>query len=296
MGEHRAARSGSRRRTPDSLPLTQVAVAGKRRAAPATKTRRGAGGPLLRSLPSVPVVAGVATLAIAMGGAAQGAGAEARDLVAAPVSVRQQPASALTGTGGVAAANPVGSREAIVSRDSDRQTLQKAVTTKVQKQVEQQAATRNSALTALRSAAEKQARKIQANAWVLPVSPAAYRLTAFFGASSGLWSSTHTGLDFAAPSGTPIMAVAGGVVTETAYSGAYGNRTIVTLDDGTELWYCHQTSYAVSPGQVVRSGDVIGTVGSTGNSTGPHMHLEVRPGGGDPVDPYQALIAHGIQP
>jgi murein DD-endopeptidase MepM/ murein hydrolase activator NlpD len=85
-------------------------------------------------------------------------------------------------------------------------------------------------------------------------------------------------------------------VTETGYDGSYGNKTVVTLEDGTELWYCHQTSFLVDVGDVVRGGEAIGTVGSTGNSTGPHLHLEVRPGGGDPVDPFTALLEHGITP
>ena len=94
-----------------------------------------------------------------------------------------------------------------------------------------------------------------------------------------LWSSCHTGLDFAAPTGTPIHSVAAGTVTEVAYAGAYGNRTIITLEDGTQIWYCHQNSTSAAVGQKVGPGDVIGTVGGTGNVTGPHLHLEVRPGG-----------------
>ena len=82
----------------------------------------------------------------------------------------------------------------------------------------------------------------------------------------------------------------------TGYEGAYGNRTIITLNDGTEIWYCHQSSVSVQPGQKVAPGDVIGATGSTGNVTGPHLHLEVRPGGGDPVDPYATLQAHGVNP
>ena len=114
--------------------------------------------------------------------------------------------------------------------------------------------------------------------------------------AGGLWSSNHTGLDFATASGTPIVAVANGVITKTGSAGAYGNQTIETLDDGTEIWYCHQTTIGVSPGERVIGGQQIGTVGSTGNTTGPHLHLEVRPGGGDPVDPFQALVFHGVTP
>ena len=123
-----------------------------------------------------------------------------------------------------------------------------------------------------------------------------YRLTATFGQCSGLWSHCHTGLDFAAPEGTPIKALANGVVSETGWAGAYGNRTVITLDDGTDLWYCHQSQFAVKEGQPVVGGQTIGYVGSTGNSTGPHLHLEVRPGGGDAVDPERALAVRGTAP
>jgi murein DD-endopeptidase MepM/ murein hydrolase activator NlpD len=92
------------------------------------------------------------------------------------------------------------------------------------------------------------------------------------------------------------VAVANGTITKTGDAGAYGNQTVQTLEDGTEIWYCHQTDIGVSPGDKVTSGQQIGTVGSTGNSTGPHLHLEVRPGGGDPVDPYEALVFHGLKP
>ena len=150
---------------------------------------------------------------------------------------------------------------------------------------EKQAKERNAALAQLAASAEKQAGLIARNSWQLPVTRGAYHLTCGFGECSGLWSHCHTGLDFAAPSGTPILAVAGGTVTETGSAGAYGNRTIETLADGTEIWYCHQTAFAVRVGQTVSAGELIGGVGATGNTTGPHLHLEVRPGAGDPVDP-----------
>lgn len=128
--------------------------------------------------------------------------------------------------------------------------------------------------------------------WVLPV--AGYHLTGRFGASSGLWASTHTGLDFAAPEGVEIRSIGPGVVTEASYDGAFGNKTVVRLDDGTVLWYCHQSEFGVEAGQRVAPGDLIGYVGSTGNVTGPHLHLEVHPGNGDPVDPEAWLPEHGL--
>jgi murein DD-endopeptidase MepM/ murein hydrolase activator NlpD len=86
------------------------------------------------------------------------------------------------------------------------------------------------------------------------------------------------------------------VITETAYSGAFGNRTIERLPDGTELWYCHQNAFGTTVGATVKPGQVIGYIGSTGNVTGPHLHLEVHPGGGDAVDPFAALVVHGLHP
>jgi murein DD-endopeptidase MepM/ murein hydrolase activator NlpD len=92
------------------------------------------------------------------------------------------------------------------------------------------------------------------------------------------------------------MAVAAGTITETAYSGDYGNRTIEQLPDGTVLWYCHQNEFGTAVGDKVKAGQVIGYVGSTGNVTGPHLHLEVHPNGGDAVDPFPVLVAHGLNP
>ncbi len=133
--------------------------------------------------------------------------------------------------------------------------------------------------------------------WALPVS--GYHLTGRFGDRSSLWSSgMHTGLDFAAPSGTPIRAVAAGVVRQVGWAGSYGYRTVVSVPGGGEAWYCHQSAVRVSAGQRVAVGQPIGAVGATGNVTGAHLHLEVRPRGerGDPVDPYAVLVSHGLRP
>ncbi|WP_460840837.1 M23 family metallopeptidase [Nocardioides marmoraquaticus] len=125
----------------------------------------------------------------------------------------------------------------------------------------------------------------------LPVQGA--RLTAGFG-DTGLWASSHTGLDFAAPEGTPLVAVGTAVVESAAYDGAFGNKVVLRLEDGTVLWYAHLSSVAVSPGQEVEAGQQVGTLGSTGNSTGPHLHLEVHPAGSGPVDPAGWLAERGL--
>lgn len=128
--------------------------------------------------------------------------------------------------------------------------------------------------------------------YVLPVS--GYRLTGQFGDRSSYWSTVHTGLDFAAPSGTPIRSIGAGIVSETGYDGRYGKKTVVTLRNGAEIWYCHQDTTAVTVGQRVRAGQVIGAVGTTGNVTGAHLHLEVRTASGRQVDPLAWMRARGL--
>ena len=135
-----------------------------------------------------------------------------------------------------------------------------------------------------------------AKQYTLPTS--SYTITSTFGQAGSLWSSGyHTGLDFAAPTGTLIKAVHSGTITEAGWAGSYGYRTILTLDDGTELWFCHQSSMSVSVGQKVSTGDVIGRVGATGNVTGAHLHLEVHSGGADTgIDPMSWLRSKGLNP
>ena len=92
-------------------------------------------------------------------------------------------------------------------------------------------------------------------------------------------SSAHTGLDISASTGTPIKAAAGGTVTFSGRKGSYGNMVVITHSNGVQTYYAHCNSLNVSAGQTVSQGQTIGTVGSTGNSTGPHLHLEVRVNG-----------------
>ncbi len=107
-----------------------------------------------------------------------------------------------------------------------------------------------------------------------------YRLTARFGQTGGYWSSgVHTGLDFAGPAGTPIMAAASGKVVSTGYEGAYGNQVIIDHGDGYQTTYNHLSAIGVSVGDKVTTGDQIGKRGSTGNSTGAHLHFEVTKDG-----------------
>ncbi|MDN3266385.1 M23 family metallopeptidase [Streptomyces sp. MA15] len=133
-----------------------------------------------------------------------------------------------------------------------------------------------------------------AKQYTLPTS--SYTLTSTFGQAGVYWSSGyHTGLDFAAPTGTLIKAVHTGTITAAGWDGSYGYKTVLTLDDGTEIWYAHQSSINVSVGQKVTTGDVIGRVGATGNVTGAHLHFEVHPAGSSGgVDPAAWLAGKGL--
>jgi murein DD-endopeptidase MepM/ murein hydrolase activator NlpD len=98
----------------------------------------------------------------------------------------------------------------------------------------------------------------------------------------------HAGMDLAAPTGTPISAAAPGAVVTAGWLGGYGNAVVVDHGGGLSTLYAHQSALAVTVGQAVGAGDVVGRVGSTGNSTGPHLHFEVRVLG-TPVDPANYL-------
>ncbi|MFD9394632.1 M23 family metallopeptidase [Streptomyces sp. NPDC060000] len=126
--------------------------------------------------------------------------------------------------------------------------------------------------------------------------PVAQRgLSAYFGQAGINWMSQHTGIDFPVSYGTTVMSATDGTV-RTQWNSAYGNMLIITAKDGTETWYCHLSSYRVSSGTTVKAGDPVAYSGNSGNSTGPHLHFEVRPAGGSAIDPLPWLRSHGLNP
>ena len=112
-----------------------------------------------------------------------------------------------------------------------------------------------------------------ANLGVNLIRPVGGRITSRFGARS---RGTHTGLDIATSTGTSIVAAAGGTVTYSGYKGSYGYLVVISHGNGVETYYAHCSRLYVSAGMSVSQGQQIAAVGSTGNSTGPHLHLEVR--------------------
>lgn len=111
------------------------------------------------------------------------------------------------------------------------------------------------------------------------IRPISGTITSRFGVGSSIRRSAHTGLDISAPSGTPIVAAASGTVTFSGYKGSYGNMLVISHGNGVQTYYCHCSKLYVSAGTQVSQGQTIAAVGSTGNSTGPHLHLEVRVNG-----------------
>ena len=123
---------------------------------------------------------------------------------------------------------------------------------------------------------QEKAKKPIVNGILLAVTPVQGRVTSRYGHMSNIRSGSHTGTDIACAYGTPIKAVASGTVTFAEWSGSYGKLIKVSHGNGVETWYAHCSELYGTVGQQVNAGDVIAAVGSTGNSTGNHLHLEVR--------------------
>ncbi len=123
----------------------------------------------------------------------------------------------------------------------------------------------------------------------LEVTPVSGIITSRFGSRESIRTSSHKGLDIAAPSGTPIKATADGTIEFSGYNnGGYGNLVIISHGNGIETYYGHCSKLYVSAGEKVEAGDVIAAVGTTGRSTGNHLHFEIRLNGSQ-IDPQNYL-------
>ncbi|MET7484149.1 M23 family metallopeptidase [Streptomyces sp. NPDC005538] len=138
-----------------------------------------------------------------------------------------------------------------------------------------------------------------AASWVDPVKK--YTLSASFAQAGSLWQSTHSGQDFAVPSGTKVVAAHGGTVVKAGSNGAgdgaaYGNAIVIKHGNGTYSQYAHLSRIDVKVGQVVSTGQHIALSGNTGNTTGPHLHFEIRTTAnyGSAIDPVAFLRGKGV--
>ncbi|MFG2988888.1 LysM peptidoglycan-binding domain-containing M23 family metallopeptidase [Streptomyces sp. NPDC048257] len=128
------------------------------------------------------------------------------------------------------------------------------------------------------------------------VAPVSGGISTQYKVAGAMWSSGyHTGVDFIASSGTSVRAVGAGTVVSAGWSGSYGNEVVIRHADGKYSQYAHLSQLSVSSGQSVTAGQSIGLSGSTGNSTGPHLHFEIRtsPSYGSDLDPIAYLRSKG---
>ncbi|MEU4872814.1 M23 family metallopeptidase [Streptomyces sp. NPDC021608] len=156
----------------------------------------------------------------------------------------------------------------------------------------------SAAAPAAAPAAAKKA--VSAASWIDPVKK--YTLSAGFAQAGKMWQSTHSGQDFAVPSGTKVMAAHGGTVVKTGGNGAgdgpaYGNAVVIKHANGVYSQYAHLSRIEVKVGQVVKTGQEIARSGNTGNSSGPHLHFEIRttPNYGSAINPVTFLHAKGVK-
>ncbi|MDG9720751.1 M23 family metallopeptidase [Streptomyces sp. DH24] len=144
------------------------------------------------------------------------------------------------------------------------------------------------------------AAKKKTASWVDPVKK--YRLSAKFAQAGGMWTQKHSGQDYAVPTGTNVMAAHGGTVVKAGGNGAgdgpaYGNAIVIKHGNGTYSQYAHLSRIDVRIGQIVKTGQHIARSGNTGNSSGPHLHFEIRttPNYGSAVDPAAFLRSKGVR-
>ncbi|MFF6808939.1 M23 family metallopeptidase [Streptomyces sp. NPDC012403] len=202
-------------------------------------------------------------------------------------------ASVVMGAGVAAAADTTaasGVASAVEAQAAAQAQAAKAQAAQVEKAAEAKAA---QAEKAAQAAAKKQA------SWIDPVK--SYKLSASFAQNGGMWASKHSGQDYAVPTGTPVMAAHGGTVVKAGPNGAgdgpaYGNAVVIKHGNGTYSQYAHLSQVDVRIGQIVKTGQKIALSGNTGNSSGPHLHFEIRttPNYGSAVDPVKFLRAKGV--
>ncbi|MDT3396831.1 M23 family metallopeptidase [Streptomyces sp. B1866] len=164
----------------------------------------------------------------------------------------------------------------------------------------QKAAKKAAAKKAAKKAAARKAARHNPHAWITPV--ASYAVGSTFGIDGSHWKHKHSGQDFVVPTGTRVDAVHGGTVVKAGGNGAgdgpaYGNAIVIRHADNTYSQYAHLSKVEVHVGQKVKTGQEIGRAGSTGNSTGPHLHFEIRttPNYGSGVEPLDFLRHHHVK-
>lgn len=205
--------------------------------------------------------------------------------------------SMVLGVGAAFAAGSAGAPDSV--RLIDRGTAESvAEQAAVQGKVAEQAAAKKAAAVKKAAAAKKAALK-KAHGWETPVSR--YELSASFGNDGSRWAHKHSGQDFAVPIGTKVEAAHSGTVVKAGPNGggdgpAYGNAVVIKHANGTYSQYAHLSQIQVRIGEAVKTGETIALSGNTGNSSGPHLHFEIRHTAdyGSAVNPVGFLHQKGV--
>ncbi|MGW7200029.1 M23 family metallopeptidase [Streptomyces chryseus] len=206
-------------------------------------------------------------------------------------------ASMMLGTAGVAFAAE-GTAASGVEKQAQVQAKAAASAKKAAADAKKAADLKKAAAKA-KAADAKKAKAKKASSWQKPVKQ--YSLSATYGKGGGMWASKHSGQDFAVPVGTPVDAVHGGTVVKAGPNGggdgpAYGNAIVIKHSNGTYSQYAHLSKIQVTTGETVKTGERIALSGNTGNSSGPHLHFEIRttPNYGTAINPVSFLRAEGV--
>ncbi|WP_309055576.1 M23 family metallopeptidase [Streptomyces sp.] len=177
----------------------------------------------------------------------------------------------------------------------EQEAFETAAKEKARAEAKRKAEARAQEIREARERAAREAERRRLASFQLPVS-GSYVSTGYKTGGS-LWSSgSHSGVDFHAAYGSRVVSVGAGTVVEAGWGGAYGNNIVIRMNDGTYTQYGHLASIEVHVGQTVEPGEQIGVSGSTGNSTGPHLHFEARTSAeyGSDINPVAYLRARGV--
>ncbi|WP_406356802.1 M23 family metallopeptidase [Streptomyces sp. NBC_01635] len=184
--------------------------------------------------------------------------------------------------------------QAAAQHEAAREAAQAAAREAAEEAARERAAEEAEQAREVEERAAREAERKRLNTFVSPIA-GSYVSTGYL-SGGAVWSSgSHTGVDFHAASGTPVLSVGMGTVVEAGWGGAYGNHVVIKMHDGTYTQYGHLSSVGVSVGQQVTPGQQIGVSGATGNVTGAHLHFEARTTAeyGSDIDPVAYLRAHG---
>ncbi|WP_405998061.1 M23 family metallopeptidase [Streptomyces sp. NBC_00829] len=200
-----------------------------------------------------------------------------------------------TGLTEMVAADQIADQIADQAAAQQQEAAEAVAKAKAEAEAKRKAEARAKAAREAKERAARDAERKRLNTFVAPIS-GSYVSTGYK-TGGAIWSSgSHTGIDFHAASGTTVHAVGSGTVVEAGWGGAYGNNVVIRMNDGSYTQYGHLSSIGVSVGQRVTPGQQIGLSGSTGNTTGPHLHFEARTSAeyGSDINPLAYLRAHDV--